>query len=174
MQRLKALVRYLWSGGPETEETPSAELRQRRLVGTTVFLLLPVACALIVANTWFFHDVTDNSPIVLAMVIVVVALFLRAMFGWHTAAAHGAIAAFWVAPTYLIYEGGLNTSNWAWMFPVVLLAHLLGNTREALVWSVICTMTILGFSFMTQLDLLPQALRLEYHAKAVAVSGSLI
>lgn len=174
MQRLKALVRYIWSGGLESEETPAAELRQRRLVGTTAFLLLPVAGALIIANTWLFNDVTDNRPIVLAMVFVVLALLLRAFFGWHIAASHGAIAAFWIAPTYLIYDGGLNTSNWAWMFPIVLLAHLLGNTRGALVWSLICMATLLVFSSMSELGLLPRALRPEYHARAVAISGSLI
>lgn len=174
MGRLKAFVRYLWNGGPEDEETPPAELRQRRLLGTTAFLLLPVAGILIIANTWLFYDVTDNKPIILAMLLVVLSLFLRARFGWHSMASHVAIAAFWLVPTYLIYEGGLNATNWAWMFPIVLLANLLGDTRTALAWTVVCMATLLVFSFLTQAGLSPVAVRLEFHAKAVAISGILI
>ena len=174
MGRLKALARYLWNGGPESEEVPATELRQRRLVGTTAFLLLPVAGVLIIANIWLFHSVANNWPIALAMVFVVLAMLARAMFGWHTAASHSAIAAFWVVPTYVIYEYGFNTSNWAWMFPIVLLAHLLGSTRAALIWTVTCIATLLVFSAMSQTGDLPLALRPEFHAKAVAISGSLI
>ncbi len=173
MGRLKALLRYLWNGGPEEGASP-AELRQRRLLGTTVFLLLPVALILIIANIWLFYDVADNKPILAAMGLVVFSLFLRARFGWHTVASYVAIAAFWVVPTYLIYESGLNTSNWAWMFPIVLLAQLLGNTKTALTWTAICIGTLLAFSLLTQSGVMTLAVRPEFHAKAVAISGSLI
>lgn len=172
--RLPAWFEWLRNGGLDPATADPFHLRERRTTSNTAFLLLPVGLALVGANTIVFQSSVENIPILIVMVLAVIGVYLQAKHGWSKLAAHFVIIAFWLAPTALLYERGLNTSNWVWMLPIAFLAILLGGRTAGLVWTGIAILTLWVFAAMTQYGYLAVGVRADKHAMAIAISGPLI
>lgn len=174
MRQLLQFLKYLWNGGLDPASADSAELRQRRTISTTSLLLLPVALALILANILVFDASEQNLPIIVVVLLAVLGVYLQASRGWVRFAISALIGSFWIAPTILMLEVGFNSSNWAWLLPVALLGHLLGDQRIALTWAVVGLLTLWILSVLTTFGYLAISVDTNNHTLAVTISGTLI
>lgn len=172
--RLLDWFEWLRNGGLDPATADPSRLRERRTISSTAFLLLPVGAALVIANTIVFQSSIENFPILVVMALAVMGVYLQAKFGWSKLAAHMVIIVFWLAPTALLLQTGLNSSNWVWMLPISFISILLGGRRAGLVWTIIAMLTLCIFSGLTLIGYLELGLRPDQHAKAITISGPLI
>jgi signal transduction histidine kinase/ActR/RegA family two-component response regulator len=171
---IKWFTRFLWNGGLEVNSADPSVLRERRTVSATILFLMPIACILMLANTYFFDASAENVPILIGMAVLLTALCLQAAKGWSQLAAHLLISVFWFAPTSLVASLGLNSTNWVFLLLLSPLALLLGGIRSAILWTIIAICTLWAFVALTQLGYLDIGVRVERHAIAVGISGPLV
>jgi len=170
----KEFILYIWNGGLDPAIADLGQLRQRRTVSSMTILFMPVAIILILANLFIFDGKVENIHITLVFILGLFSLYMQAFYGWERFAALAMVASFWIAPTSLMYYEGFSSSNWVWMLPTVLASNLVASRRTAIVFTVICVITLIYFAVLTLSGRVGQIIQADAHAITVAISGSLI
>jgi len=165
---------FLWNGGLNPQVANQRHLRQRRTVSTMSFLLLPLGLLLVVTNIIFFGSLNENLHILVMLLLGVIGLLLQAYKGWEKAAALNLVILFWLAPTSIIIQVGLNGTNWVWMLPTVLIANLVADRKTAIIFTVIGIATLVFFSVLTINGTMQHSADIANHANAVSITGSLL
>ncbi len=165
---------YLWNGGLDPKTADPGVLRERRTISGTTLALMPVGLALIVANTVVFDASVENLPIFGGIVLLLAGLYVQARFGWSRLTANLLISVFWFAPTTLILMRGLNTSNWAFLLLLPVMALLLADRKHGFIWGLVAAATMWLFSWLTLSGHMALGVRPDVHATAIAISGPLM
>ena len=165
---------FLWNGGLTPETSDPAELRLRRTISSIGFVLFPVAIILMIVETFVFGDPSQNYVIGAAAIFLAGALATQAWFDATEFAIHSTLCAFWIAPTAIIFQLGLNTTNWVWLLPISLVANLVGRRAIGVFWTCVTLITLVSASALTLSGYLENGVKPENHAISASVAGGLL
>ncbi|MCB1647395.1 MAG: response regulator [Pseudomonadales bacterium] len=172
---MKDYLLNLWNGGLDPSSADPSQLRQRRTISSACMLMIPIAVVLILVETLIFHQpLSQNLLIGTGIVLGMAGLDLQARTGQLAFAVHPFLFALWAAPTAIIFDLGLNTTNWVWLIPVGLVANLLEDRLAGILWTFMSMASITIASVLTLNGTMPLGLRPETHAVAVSVAGNLL
>jgi len=171
---IREFIIYLWNGGLDPQVADRVHLRQRRTVASMSFVLIPVGLLMVFTNIILFGSFNENLHILGMLFLGTITLLLQAYKGWEKVAALNLVILFWLAPTSIIIQVGLNGTNWVWMLPTVLIANLVADRKTAIFFTVIGIATLVLFSFLTITGVMEHSADIPSHASAVSITGSLI
>jgi len=171
---VKEKLVFIWNGGLDPVTGDPTELQQRRTMVSMTSLLLPVALILMFANAFVLSSPERNIFIGGVLTLNILGLYLQAYQGLNRLAVSILIATFWIGPTSIMLQQGLNTSNWVWLLPIALIANLVGDRKTAVIWTAVSVITLVVVSSMTIKGHLVVSVSQDTHAIIAAISGSLI
>lgn len=174
---LKRHLTTLWNGGLEPNTASPDRLRERRMISTTIFVLVPIGFLVMSIN--MFRGLSGDNPIIAGgIVFVLFALIAQAKWSAPKFAANMAISGFWAILALIMQTSGIFGQTWIWLFSLPAIATLLGGLRSGIFWSAVSTLTVWAFagmqlSNMLELDAQVQVLDSSY-AIGLAVEGTLV
>jgi signal transduction histidine kinase/ActR/RegA family two-component response regulator len=140
-------ILFLWNGGFDPKLTSPIDLRERRTVASTIFMVLPVAIGLIISNLYTGGE-RDNIAIATATVIVFLSLYIQAYFNSALIAAQLPLFAFWMVMSYALLTVGVSGNTWAWLLCLPVIAMLVTGRLAGLIWAGVCVATLWGFALL--------------------------
>ncbi len=143
MQSLRDYFLFLWNGGLDTKTAGLIELRERRILSSSIILLSPAGLVIMASNFFTSNAVTsaDNIYIACGLLLVFSALFLQAHMKSKSVAANIAVFAFWMIPTMVMQSYGLQGTTMMWLLPIPAFATLVSGRRIGIFWATICCLT---------------------------------
>jgi two-component system, sensor histidine kinase len=140
-------LKFLWNGGLDPRSATLIKLRERRTISTTIFLVLPVAVAMIVFN-YYTGAVRDNLAIGVAMAVVFSSLYIQAYSSQQLIASQLPLLAFWGAIVNAMLPIGIGDSTWAWLLCLPAIATLTAGRIAGVVWAILCGLSLWGFAYL--------------------------
>ncbi|MEQ8954674.1 MAG: ATP-binding protein [Gammaproteobacteria bacterium] len=139
--------KFLWNGGLDPELANPVILRERRVLSSTILFAIPLAVAMMVANSYMGGE-RDNVYIAVATGVLVVSLYIQAYFNAQVLASQLPIFAFWVVMCLAMMTVGVWGNTWAWLLTVPAIASLVAGRVAGVIWAVICGVTLWGFAYL--------------------------
>jgi signal transduction histidine kinase/ActR/RegA family two-component response regulator len=150
MQAIRDYFLFLWNGGLNPKTAGLIELRERRILASTIILLSPAGLVIIIANfsTGDTRVISDNMYIAYGLLIVCSGLFVQAHLNSQLLAANIVIFAFWLMPTLIMQSYGMQGTSMMWLLPVPAIAILLTGRQNGVMWCAVCCSTLAIYGFV--------------------------
>ncbi|MFK7865255.1 MAG: response regulator [Pseudohongiellaceae bacterium] len=147
MNHLKSYFLFIWNGGLEPDHSDLVELRERRTLSSMALFLSPVGCAVIVSNILSGYQ-RDNVYISLGLIIIFSSIFIQAHWGSRKVVVNLHLFAFWLMPTAIMQNYGMQGTAVMWLFPHSAIAVLMSGPKNGMVWAAICMMTVAVYGYL--------------------------
>jgi signal transduction histidine kinase/ActR/RegA family two-component response regulator len=145
--RLHSHFLFLWNGGVDPAQDDLGDLRERRILFSTVVLLLPV-CLLVMFANWRGGEGGDNYVLSCGLILGFSVLYIQSYLQFQRVAANLVLFAYWVMPTILMQSYGLQGTTMMWILPVPAVAILLTGRKIGMAWGLLSAMVILVTGYL--------------------------
>ncbi len=139
--------KFLWNGGLDPEYANPVTLRERRTLSSTILFAIPLAVAMMVANSYMGGE-RDNLYIGVGIGVLVASLYIQAYLNAQLLASQIPIFAFWVVMCLAMMTVGVWGNTWAWLLTVPAIASLVAGRTAGVIWAIICMQTLWAFAYL--------------------------
>lgn len=138
---LKNHILFLYNGGLNPLNSDPTELRRRRTFSLFILSLNPVACSLMLSNS-YLDSASDNPYIAAGIFTINLSLYVQAFFNQRFWAANLSLFVYWIVVLVLFSKYGLIGTPIFWLFPLAPMAILLSGILAGWCWCFISISTL--------------------------------